>query len=156
MKDNLLPVLKRLPLYGKVAYDLYRTENLAKKIILGAGLAYVLSPVDLVPGIIPVLGQFDDVLIALSALRKVLQFLPPETRNRRLARYGLRMGDLEQDLELLKQMAGKLVRRTFALAASGMLAAGKMAVKGALFSLRGSCWLARETLVKGGRREKQK
>lgn len=85
-----------------------------------------------------------------------MQFLPLETRNCRLARYGLQMGDLERDLELLKQMAGKFARQTFALAASGMLAAGKMAVKGALFSLRGSCRLARELLAKGSARKKTK
>ncbi|MEW5899282.1 MAG: YkvA family protein [Bacillota bacterium] len=158
MKDNLLPVLKRLPLYGKVAYDLYRTENLARgqKIILGAGLAYLLSPVDLVPGIIPVLGQLDDVMIALSALRKVLQSLPPETRDRCLARYGLKMGDLEKDLAVLKKIAREIARRAAGYTASGVLAAGKMAAKGALFLLRGSSRLARELLVKGGRRVKQK
>lgn len=149
MQDNLLPVLKRLPLYGKLAYDLYRTENLTRgqKVVLGAGLAYLISPVDLVPGFIPVIGQLDDILIALSALKRVLKSLPPETRDRCLARHGLKMDDLEKDLELLKQIAGEVARHAFACATSGMLAAGKMALRGALFLLRGSSGAAKRAFA---------
>ena len=152
MKDNLLPVFKRFPLYGKAAYNLYRTENLTRgqKIILGAGLAYLLSPVDLVPGIIPVIGQLDDVLIALFALRRVLKSLPPETRDRCLAHCGLKMEDLEKDLELLKKIAAGIARRAAGYAVSGALAVGKIAAQSSFFLLRGSVRLARGTLAKGG------
>ena len=36
---------------------------------LVAGGAYVISPIDLIPGFIPMLGQLDDLLVALLGLR---------------------------------------------------------------------------------------
>jgi hypothetical protein len=37
-----------------------------------------LSPIDLIPGFIPVIGYFDDLLLVSSGLTLVVQLSPPE------------------------------------------------------------------------------
>ena len=49
----------------------------AKAVIVLAGL-YVISPVDLVPDLIPVLGWLDDGLIAYLLLQLAFKFLPAD------------------------------------------------------------------------------
>jgi uncharacterized membrane protein YkvA (DUF1232 family) len=41
-------------------------------------IVYVLSPIDLVPDVFPVLGAVDDLLLAPIAIRWLLKRLPPE------------------------------------------------------------------------------
>jgi len=52
----------RLPLRGRLA--------------LGATLAYLVSPVQAIPNIIPVIGQTDDIVILMAALRYTCRHLP--------------------------------------------------------------------------------
>ncbi|MFC4427583.1 YkvA family protein [Deinococcus navajonensis] len=40
-------------------------------------LAYALSPIDLIPDFIPVLGQLDDLLLVPAGLWVVLRMIPP-------------------------------------------------------------------------------
>lgn len=54
-----------------------RTPGAAKLTVLLAVL-YVLSPVDLVPDVVPLLGWLDDGVVAVLLLRLAMQFLPPE------------------------------------------------------------------------------
>ncbi|MBN8747598.1 Uncharacterised protein [Xylophilus ampelinus] len=54
-----------------------RTPGAAKLTVLLAVL-YVLSPVDLIPDVVPLLGWLDDGVVALLLLRLAMQFLPPE------------------------------------------------------------------------------
>ncbi len=48
-----------------------------RKALLVLLVAYLLSPIDLVPDFIPVAGQLDDVLVAGLALRLALRGAPP-------------------------------------------------------------------------------
>ena len=48
------------------------------KLVLGLLVAYLISPIDLVPDFIPVAGQLDDVLIAALALRASLRTAGPD------------------------------------------------------------------------------
>ncbi len=54
-----------------------RTPLLSKAAIVAAGL-YVLSPIDLVPDYIPVLGWIDDGLVAMLFLRIAAHLMPAE------------------------------------------------------------------------------
>jgi uncharacterized membrane protein YkvA (DUF1232 family) len=47
------------------------------KLVLGAGLVWVVSPIDLVPEFIPVLGPFDDAIVGALVLRHVVQRAGP-------------------------------------------------------------------------------
>jgi uncharacterized membrane protein YkvA (DUF1232 family) len=48
------------------------------RIILGIAIAYFLSPIDLIPDPIPVLGQLDDLLIVPGLIALALKFIPKE------------------------------------------------------------------------------
>lgn len=50
----------------------------SRKVALGALLAYLALPIDLVPDFIPVAGQLDDLLILTLVLRAVLRSSGPE------------------------------------------------------------------------------
>lgn len=54
-----------------------RTPALAK-IVAGATVAYALSPVDLVPDFIPVLGYLDDVILVPLGLWLAMRLVPDE------------------------------------------------------------------------------
>lgn len=46
-----------------------------------AGLAYVISPLDLIPDAIPLFGWFDDLVVLTLALRHALELRDAEVRN---------------------------------------------------------------------------
>jgi uncharacterized membrane protein YkvA (DUF1232 family) len=50
---------------------------LASKVLLGAGLVWIVSPIDLVPEFIPVLGPFDDAIVGALVLRSVVRRAGP-------------------------------------------------------------------------------
>ncbi len=66
-----------------------------------AGTAYLVSPIDLVPGFIPVVGQLDDALVVLLAIRHALTGLPPADREAALTRAGLDARALDDDLRTI-------------------------------------------------------
>jgi uncharacterized membrane protein YkvA (DUF1232 family) len=48
------------------------------RIVLGLAIAYFLSPIDLIPDPIPVLGQLDDLLIVPGLVTLALKLIPKE------------------------------------------------------------------------------
>ena len=48
------------------------------RVALGAALAYLLSPVQLIPNFIPVVGQTDDFVVVMAAVRYACRRLPRE------------------------------------------------------------------------------
>jgi len=48
------------------------------KVLVGAALAWVLSPIDLVPEFIPVLGPLDDVIVVGLVLRHLVKRAGPD------------------------------------------------------------------------------
>jgi uncharacterized membrane protein YkvA (DUF1232 family) len=59
----------------QLAYKMLRDPNFqlerGKKITLIIALLYIISPVDLIPDAIPLLGMLDDVLVAGYALKQI-------------------------------------------------------------------------------------
>jgi uncharacterized membrane protein YkvA (DUF1232 family) len=51
---------------------------IAAKLLAGAVAAYALSPIDLIPDLIPVLGLLDDLLILPAGIWLALRLVPPE------------------------------------------------------------------------------
>lgn len=111
-REEFRALVRRLPRYGRLAWGLARDPRLsrARRAAVLAAAAYVISPIDAIPGIIPVVGQLDDLLIALAAIRFALQGLKPEWRAEKLAQAGLTQHDLEADTRATAHIAAWLAR----------------------------------------------
>jgi len=65
---------------GKLAWKLFRDPNVSPLVRYGLpllGLIYVISPIDIIPDVIPVLGQLDDVAM-IMLLTQVFIALAPD------------------------------------------------------------------------------
>jgi uncharacterized membrane protein YkvA (DUF1232 family) len=51
---------------------------LAAKVVAVATIAYALSPIDLIPDFIPVLGQLDDLILVPAGLYLAIKLIPKE------------------------------------------------------------------------------
>ena len=70
-------VLKRQAAMMKYALEDPRTPRAAK--VLGAAfMAYLLSPVDLIPDFIPIVGQLDDIVLVPAGFFVVWRMIPRE------------------------------------------------------------------------------
>jgi uncharacterized membrane protein YkvA (DUF1232 family) len=48
------------------------------KLLLGFAFAYLVSPIDLIPDFIPILGYLDDVIVVPARVILALKFVPKE------------------------------------------------------------------------------
>lgn len=76
LKELAARFRKELGIYRAVLAD-PRCPRVARW-LLGAAIAYALSPVDLIPDFIPVLGHLDDVLVVPLLLWLALRLIPKE------------------------------------------------------------------------------
>ncbi len=74
--DAALMLPNILKLVGRLLLD-PRVPRRAK-ITLGLAAAYVVSPIDLIPDVIPVIGWADDVLLVLFAIDSLIERAGPE------------------------------------------------------------------------------
>lgn len=60
---------------------------IAAKLVAAVTVAYALSPIDLIPDFIPVLGYLDDVILLPALVALTVRLIPRETmeKNRKLA-----------------------------------------------------------------------
>lgn len=98
----------RLPRYARIVWGIVRDPRtpVGLKGLLVAALAYVVSPVDLIPDAIPILGQADDLTVLLLVLDLFIQNAPAQVRadHERRARDGT--ADLDRDLARLRELMG--------------------------------------------------
>jgi uncharacterized membrane protein YkvA (DUF1232 family) len=90
-------VLREFVQQVKLVYHLMldpRVHPLAKLIPIAA-VAYVFLPVDLVPDIIPVLGQMDDAAIVMLGIRMFFEVAPPDVVREYLKRFARPLADNE-------------------------------------------------------------
>ena len=100
VRETLGHLIRRSPRYARLANRLLRDKRLTprQKAPLIAAIGYGLSPIDLVPGIVPVLGQLDDLIVLLGALRLTLEQIPDSVANEHLLAVGLIKADVAADL----------------------------------------------------------
>ncbi len=124
----LSPIIKRLPAYSRLAWRLVRDRRLRRgqRVLVLGGVAYLMSPIDLIPGFIPLIGQMDDIAVTLWTLRTVLRRLPPEVAAEHLAATGLRQDDLDADLARLSRSGRLLAAGGARLGWRGLVGAGRM------------------------------
>jgi len=111
-REEFGALIRRLPSYGKLALALARHPRLSRvrRAAVVAAAAYVFSPIDLIPGIIPVVGQLDDILVAITAIRFALEGLRPEFRAEVMANAGMTSADLDADFKTTTHIAGWIAR----------------------------------------------
>lgn len=76
VKDAILMMPNIVKLVGRLLKD-PRVPRRAK-ITLGLAAAYVMSPIDLIPEVIPVLGWADDVILVMFAIDSLIDRAGPE------------------------------------------------------------------------------
>jgi len=123
--------IKRLPIYSKLIYKLYKEPNTTKmqKAQLLTVFGYLISPVELVPGIIPVAWQLDDIIIALLVLRRVLKSCDEDFAKNLLGMYNLSFETLDEDIKLSKTMAKNILVGTVKFLGHGMMFTSKTIYK---------------------------
>ena len=101
-EKDIFSVIGRLSAYSKLLIKLYKSREINKKhkLTLSMGIAYSLSPIDFIPGIIPVAGQLDNLLIMLRCLEKVLLALDEKVRNKFLEEEGITLEQISEDIKL--------------------------------------------------------
>lgn len=111
----LLPIISRLPAYTRLAWAIIRDSRVGKrqKALVFGGVAYLVSPIDLIPGFVPVVGQLDDLTIALWALRAALRRLPADLAAEHLEAQGLSWEILDADLARTRRAGGLIARTAF-------------------------------------------
>ncbi len=86
LKELLLRFKRELQLYRNILAD-PRTPKLTKW-LLGSAVAYAITPVDIIPDFIPVVGHLDDAIIVPAPVYFALKTIPKpllEEHRRRLS-----------------------------------------------------------------------
>jgi uncharacterized membrane protein YkvA (DUF1232 family) len=98
--------VKRLPAYARLVATMARDDRVpwSARSMLVAGGTYLVWPLDLVPGIIPVAGQLDDLYVLLMALRQALRMTPDEVGAEYLERFGLDLDTVDGDLATIRTL----------------------------------------------------
>jgi len=78
--ERFLQVLRHLPNFARLYWRLFRDRRVSilPKALLVLTLVYVISPFDVIPDFIPVIGEMDDVVVVLSVLWLFIRLCPPE------------------------------------------------------------------------------
>jgi uncharacterized membrane protein YkvA (DUF1232 family) len=102
-RDRFAATIRRMPRYAKLAWRLGRDPLLsrARRAAVVAAAGYIVSPIDAVPDVIPVLGRLDDIAVVLAALRFAMAGLDSQRRREHLDAVGLQDGDIAEDLRTL-------------------------------------------------------
>lgn len=109
MKDalgELWIAVKRLPAYLRLSAAMARDERVPKsaKAVLITGGVYAVSPIDLVPGVIPVAGQLDDLYVILMAIRQAIRITPDNIAAEHLAKAGVSRAEIDHDLAAVRKL----------------------------------------------------
>lgn len=131
-EQDIFSVIGRLPAYSKLFFKLYKSRDIRKrhKLLLSMGIAYNLSPIELIPGIIPVAGQLDNLLVMLRCLRKVLDSIDKESGKRYLEEEGIAQGQIEEDIKLTEDTLRAIGRGTAKVFSNTLKFAGYSALYG--------------------------
>jgi len=73
-KRTVANVIRQIPNYLRLLGGLLMDRRVAPidKLLVGAAVAYILMPLDLIPDFIPFLGEVDDVFLLATALQRLI------------------------------------------------------------------------------------
>ncbi len=74
-KRTLLGTMQQIPQYLRLLGGLLvdRRVSAIDKVLVGAAIAYILTPIDFIPDFLPFLGEVDDVFLLVTALQRLVQ-----------------------------------------------------------------------------------
>jgi uncharacterized membrane protein YkvA (DUF1232 family) len=103
-REAFTAMVKRMPRYGQLAWTLGRHPKVTsrRRLALMGAVGYLVSPIDLIPGFIPVAGQLDDAAAILIAIGIALRSMQPAERAAVLADAGVRAEDIDEDLRTIR------------------------------------------------------
>jgi len=121
---RLAGTVARLPKYVSLGRALLSDGSVSgpRRTAILLGLGYAISPVDLIPGVIPVVGQLDDLAALLLTLRTALRGCSSDAAEAHLQRAGLSGSALDADIRTVA-VAGVWIVATVA-------SAGARAIRG--------------------------
>ena len=111
-----LPLAGRAPMYARLLWALATDPRVprARKALLGLAGAYIVSPIDLVPERIPLVGAIDDVAVMVLAIDVFLEGLPETLLAEKLVELGIPKSELDADLARVRQVVPRPVRMVIA------------------------------------------
>jgi uncharacterized membrane protein YkvA (DUF1232 family) len=111
-----LPLAPRVPLYGRLLLALVGDDRVptSRKALLALAAAYVVSPWDLVPDWLPILGGLDDVLVIVIAVDAFLSGLPHHLVDEKLAELDISRAELDADLQRVRRTLPRPLRAAVA------------------------------------------
>ncbi|KUO72890.1 MAG: hypothetical protein APF77_24220 [Clostridia bacterium BRH_c25] len=126
LERDIFSVIGRLPRYSKLLVKLYKSPDIRKrhKLLLSMGIAYSASPIDLIPGIIPVAGQLDNLLIMLRCLEKVLDAYDVKITGKYLDEAGTSVDEIKEDIQLTGETLKSIGRGTVKVVSNTVKFAG--------------------------------
>ena len=146
-RERVAATLRRMPAYLRLSWRLARDPLLsrARRATVIAAAGYLASPIDLVPGVIPVVGQLDDIAFAIAALKIALSGLDPARRHEHLQSVGLGDDDLAEDLRTAVAASAWLIRAGARTTGRAARQGGKAAVVGGKAAVTGAKLAGRAT-----------
>ena len=109
----LLPIAARLPLYSRIMAGLLRDPRVpaSRKALLAAAVGYVVSPIDIIPDRIPLLGGLDDLVVAALAVDGFLAGVPDMVLAEQLEAVGLGRAAFDEDVLRVRRLVPRPIRR---------------------------------------------
>jgi len=73
-KRTVLDTIRQIPAYLRLLVGLLTDSRVSvvDKLLVGAAIAYIVAPVDLIPDFIPFFGEVDDVFLLVAALQRLV------------------------------------------------------------------------------------
>lgn len=139
---ELVDAVKRLPRYVRLAWLMARDPRVpaSAKALLAGGVLYSVSPIDLVPGFIPVIGQLDDLLVLLTTMAQALKALGPDAAAQLLDDAGITPENLQADRQAVAAAMRVAAREAWRFGKAGARAtarvAGRLGRAGAELAMR--------------------
>jgi uncharacterized membrane protein YkvA (DUF1232 family) len=101
-------LVRRLPTYIRLVWALLRDRRVGapQKLILAGIVGYLVFPVDLIPDVVPVLGQLDDIAVVLLGIDLFIRSAPQDIVDEHLARITQDRDQLSRDIASAERMLG--------------------------------------------------
>lgn len=113
-REALVGIARRLPRYAQLATHLAadtRMSTAGRTPLVGL-LGRGLPVIDMLPGLIPVIGRFDGLLGMFATITFALQQIQPEAAEEQLRAVGLSREQVEADIQETRRLAAQLAQRS--------------------------------------------